>query len=176
MANVWGSHCRWRSNSVYLGQISCHCIQKFKLFYLPWNIVSIKLHSVALFVENMGFSSHNNNNPFCICFRVHQMFNTANYSYIIPFHRLTSYIIGIFFGFALRHYDKHYRIKSSYLRLGWTITFSFLSYILTKASEMNYPGYVYNNKEAAIYAALAPIAWSLLVGWMIFVSQMGCGG
>ncbi|KAK6620386.1 hypothetical protein RUM44_006787 [Polyplax serrata] len=107
---------------------------------------------------------------------VSRMFDTANYSYIIPFHRLTSYVIGIFFGFLLRQYGKSCRVKSSYLRIGWTVTLTFLSYVLVKAYDMNRPEYVYDSMDAGVYAALAPIAWCLLVGWIIFVSHMGCGG
>lgn len=102
------------------------------------------------------------------------MFDTANYSYIIPFHRLTSYVTGILLGYVLRKYGKEFKMKSSHLRLGWTVMFSLLSYVFTKAYEMNNLGY--KNDEAGIYAALAPMTWSFFMAWIIFVTEIGSGG
>lgn len=37
-------------------------------------------------------------------------------------------------------------------------------------------GYVYNNLDAGLYAALAPIGWCLFFAWIIFISHIGYGG
>ena len=36
--------------------------------------------------------------------------------------------------------------------------------------------YVYNTRDAANFAAFAPISWCLIVAWIIFVSYIGQAG
>ena len=45
-----------------------------------------------------------------IC-RIKQLFDTADFSYTLPSHRLTVYIIGIFMGYLLRYLPKDYKIN-----------------------------------------------------------------
>lgn len=42
---------------------------------------------------------------------VSQMYDTADYSYILPTHRLTVYIMGILLGYCLRYVGRNYQIK-----------------------------------------------------------------
>lgn len=44
-------------------------------------------------------------------FSIRQLFDTANLSYILPSHRLTVYIIGIYLGYLLRRYPKGLKIN-----------------------------------------------------------------
>lgn len=50
-------------------------------------------------------------------YRIKQLFDTADFSYTLPSHRLTVYIIGIFMGYLLRYLPKDYKINkvSKYL-------------------------------------------------------------
>ena len=52
-------------------------------------------------------------------YRIKQLFDTADFSYSLPSHRLTVYIIGIFMGYLLRYLPKDYKInkvsKQTYL-------------------------------------------------------------
>lgn len=43
--------------------------------------------------------------------RIRQLFDTANYSYILPSHRLTVYILGVGVGYLLRKLPKNYKIN-----------------------------------------------------------------
>lgn len=40
------------------------------------------------------------------------MYDTADYSYILPTHRLTVYIMGILLAYCLRYVGKNYQIKT----------------------------------------------------------------
>jgi hypothetical protein len=40
------------------------------------------------------------------------MFDTADYSYILPTHRLTVYAMGIALGYLLRHCGRDFKLKS----------------------------------------------------------------
>lgn len=44
-------------------------------------------------------------------YRIKQLFDTADFSYTLPSHRLTVYIIGIFMGYLLRYLPKDYKIN-----------------------------------------------------------------
>lgn len=54
------------------------------------------------------------------------------------------------------------------------LTLIYFSFI--KTSNMSRHGYVYNNLDAGLYAALAPIGWCLFFAWIIFISHIGYGG
>lgn len=51
-------------------------------------------------------------NTFCHVYSVSQMYDTADYSYILPTHRLTVYIMGILMGYCLRYAGRNYPLKS----------------------------------------------------------------
>lgn len=44
-------------------------------------------------------------------YRIKQLFDTADFSYTLPSHRLTVYIIGIFMGYLLRYLPKDYKMN-----------------------------------------------------------------
>ncbi|KAF7391343.1 hypothetical protein HZH66_009823 [Vespula vulgaris] len=92
---------------------------------------------------------------------IKQLFDTANMSYILPSHRLTVYIIGIFVGYLLRSLPKEYKMKKTTSYTGW---------ILSKMGSIDY---TYNPMHAATYNAFAPIGWCALFAWIIVVHQTG---
>lgn len=99
----------------------------------------------------------------------------ADKMYIIPPFRFTVYAMGMFLGWVLRKY-KSIQPTPSQTRIGWTISFSaFLATVLVSIG-MNFHGYRYNKFHAALYAALAPITWSLFSAWIIFISEKGSNG
>lgn len=40
------------------------------------------------------------------------MYDTADFSYILPTHRLTVYIMGILLGYCLRYVGRNYQLKN----------------------------------------------------------------
>ncbi|XP_050426584.1 nose resistant to fluoxetine protein 6-like [Adelges cooleyi] len=107
---------------------------------------------------------------------VSQMYDTADYSYILPTHRLTVYIMGLLLGNFLRCSGRSYQIKNVNLKLGWIVAVGFFYQAFIQPSKMGDMNYVYNAGDAANYAAFAPICWCIFFGWIIFVSHTGNGG
>ncbi|BES97491.1 NRF [Nesidiocoris tenuis] len=107
---------------------------------------------------------------------VEQMFNTADYSYILPTHRATVYVIGIAMGYILRQWGKNIRLKTSHLTLGWLVALALLYQSVIQPSHMGDRFYSYDKFDAAIYSAFSPISWCLFYCWIIFTSHTGNGG
>lgn len=133
------------------------------------------------------------------------MFNTADYSYILPTHRATVYVIGIAMGFILRQLGRDVKLKKvifntiyfltkfnsaviqinilflflffkAHLTLGWLIALSLLYFSIVHPSKMGDRSYVYDQMDAANYSAFAPITWCFFFAWVIFTSHTGNGG
>ncbi|XP_073983636.1 nose resistant to fluoxetine protein 6-like isoform X2 [Rhodnius prolixus] len=107
---------------------------------------------------------------------VAQMFNTADYSYILPTHRATVYIMGIILGYILRQWGRNVNLKKGHLTLGWFIALCMLYQSLVQPSKMGDRAYVYDRIDAANYSAFAPITWCIFFSWVIFTSHTGNGG
>ncbi|XP_025421860.1 nose resistant to fluoxetine protein 6-like [Sipha flava] len=107
---------------------------------------------------------------------VSQMYDTADFSYILPAHRLTVYIMGILLAYCLRYVGRDYRLKNSYLKLGWVAAAGFFYEAFIQPSKMGSIDYVYDVNDAANFAAFAPIYWCIFFSWIIFVSYTGNGG
>ncbi|XP_012252676.2 nose resistant to fluoxetine protein 6-like isoform X2 [Athalia rosae] len=104
---------------------------------------------------------------------IKQLFDTANHSYILPTHRLTVYIIGIFTGYLLRNFPKNYKLNPVFIKAGWVVsTLMFIGAFVGPAT-MGSINYVYNPTHAAIYNAFSPIGWCILFAWMAFLSHTG---
>ncbi|KAG8282144.1 hypothetical protein J6590_043688 [Homalodisca vitripennis] len=107
---------------------------------------------------------------------VSQMFETADYSYILPSHRFTVYAMGVSLGYGLWHWGKEFKLKTSQLTLGWFIAICMLYQSMVSPAKMGDRAYIYNRLDAANYAAFAPITWCLFFTWIIFTSHTGNGG
>ncbi|KAF7393950.1 hypothetical protein HZH68_010769 [Vespula germanica] len=104
---------------------------------------------------------------------IKQLFDTANMSYILPSHRLTVYIIGIFVGYLLRSLPKEYKMTKTTSYAGWILcTVMFFGSVFGPA-KMGSIDYTYNPMHAATYNAFAPIGWCALFAWIIVVHQTG---
>nr|XP_014275443.2 nose resistant to fluoxetine protein 6 [Halyomorpha halys] len=106
---------------------------------------------------------------------VAQMFNTADYSYILPTHRATVYVMGIALGYFLQQLGRDVKLKKAHLTLGWLVSLLLLYFSLVHPSKMGDRSYVYDRMDAANYSAFAPIAWCLFFSWLIFISHTGNG-
>uniref|UniRef100_A0A1Q3FR05 Nose resistant-to-fluoxetine protein N-terminal domain-containing protein n=2 Tax=Culex tarsalis TaxID=7177 RepID=A0A1Q3FR05_CULTA len=103
---------------------------------------------------------------------VKQLFDTADFMYIIPYYRLTVYLMGVLLGYACRVYKSH-RLTPNQLRLGWYATSILLVLAFFGPAPMGSIDYQYNPLHAANYAAFSPIAWCIFFAWVVFASQLG---
>ncbi|KAK4883163.1 hypothetical protein RN001_006482 [Aquatica leii] len=104
---------------------------------------------------------------------IHQMFDTANFSYILPTHRATIYVTGIFLAYALKH---KIDLGKRHVRLLWIIATVCGALALLGPFHMAQKGYVYNNKEAALFGSLSPILWGVALYWTVVASNNGYAG
>ncbi|KAG4077902.1 hypothetical protein HA402_013836 [Bradysia odoriphaga] len=103
---------------------------------------------------------------------IKRLFKTADYMYSIPFYRSTIYILGILLGYVLRVFKDH-KLTKTQLKVGWYVNVTLFLLVLLGPAPMGSISYVYNEYHAALYAALGPMAWCGLAGWIIFTSHLG---
>ncbi|XP_014245510.1 O-acyltransferase like protein [Cimex lectularius] len=106
---------------------------------------------------------------------ISQMFDTADYSYILPTHRATVYVMGIALGYVLRQWGRDVKLKNSQLALGWMLAICSLYQCVVQPSKMGDRFYVYDTTDAVMYAGFAPITWCLVFSWVIFTTHTGNG-
>ncbi|CAH0557874.1 unnamed protein product [Brassicogethes aeneus] len=106
---------------------------------------------------------------------IQQLFDTADHMYILPAHRATVYIMGIFLGYILKFY-RSTTLTNRQLQIGNAVAlFSFVASVLVP-SFMGSIDYVYNPTDAAWYAAVAPILWCFSFAWIVFTTHIGHKG
>ncbi|XP_072399233.1 nose resistant to fluoxetine protein 6-like [Diabrotica undecimpunctata] len=103
---------------------------------------------------------------------VQQLFDTADYMYILPAHRATVYIMGIFLGYILRN-SSNITLNKTQVNVGNALAILTFCVSFFGASFMGNIDYVYNAQDAAWYAAVSPILWCFSFAWIIFVWQLG---
>lgn len=157
----------------------------------------IKLCTFWNFVSNFQYK-FSKGITMCIilnqCFRVRQLFDTANYMYILPAHRLTVYIIGILLGYILRNFKKisfksvikwkfliciyflNWFLFQVHIQIGDTLAILMFSLAFFGPAFMGSINYKYDPTDAAWYAAFAPIAWCFSFAWVIYKSHFGHEG
>ncbi|ENN72706.1 hypothetical protein YQE_10644, partial [Dendroctonus ponderosae] len=106
---------------------------------------------------------------------VQQLFATADFMYILPPHRATVYIMGIFMGALLRRAG-NFELSTVQIRLGNALAVCSLLVAYLGPSFMSNLDYVYNPHHAALYAAFSPILWVGSFCWLIYSSQKGHNG
>ncbi|XP_053985527.1 nose resistant to fluoxetine protein 6-like [Hylaeus anthracinus] len=97
---------------------------------------------------------------------IKQLFDTADFSYTLPSHRLTVYIIGIFMGYLLRYMPKDYKMNRTALYTGWILCTIMFCCAFFGPAHMGSIDYIYNPMHAALYNAFAPIGWCALFAWV----------
>lgn len=103
---------------------------------------------------------------------VKQLFDTADNMYILPYYRLTVYLMGVMLGYSCRAF-KHIRLTPNQLRLGWYVSSFLLALAFFGPAPMGSIHYEYNAFHAANYAAFSPIAWCIFFSWVVFTSHLG---
>ncbi|XP_058797973.1 nose resistant to fluoxetine protein 6-like [Phymastichus coffea] len=104
---------------------------------------------------------------------VRQLFDTANYSYILPTHRLTVYTFGVLLGYALKKVPTDYKLSNTALNIGWFLSILMAMGAFFGPAPMGTVDYVYNPIHAASYNAFAPIGWCAIFIWMTFLAHTG---
>ncbi|XP_043792229.1 nose resistant to fluoxetine protein 6-like [Apis laboriosa] len=104
---------------------------------------------------------------------IKQLYDTANYSYILPSHRLTVYIIGIFIGYLLRYLPKDFKMNKITLYIGWILCTIMFCCAFFGPAHMGSINYIYNPIDAAMYNAFAPIGWCAIFAWVIVMHHTG---
>ncbi|KAG8222358.1 hypothetical protein J437_LFUL015954 [Ladona fulva] len=107
---------------------------------------------------------------------VSQLFATATNSYILPTHRVTSYLFGIGMGVFLRRMEKNITLSKFQVFLGWSLTLAMGLWAMMGPTQITSMDYVYKHHEAANYMAFSPVFWCIFVSWAIFATVTGYGG
>ncbi|KAF5287571.1 hypothetical protein FQA39_LY15900 [Lamprigera yunnana] len=106
---------------------------------------------------------------------IEQLFDTADYMYILPIHRATVYIMGILLAYLLHQYEST-KLSSVQLQVGDTVAFCSFCIAFFGPSFMGSHQYKYNPVDAAQYAAFAPILWCISFAWIIFTTHIKQSG
>ncbi|KAF5307726.1 hypothetical protein FQR65_LT06597 [Abscondita terminalis] len=106
---------------------------------------------------------------------IEQLFDTADYMYILPLYRSTVYVMGMLLAFLLHGY-KQIRLSKLLLRIGDAVALFSLCISFLGPSFMGTITYTYNPVDAAWYAAFSPILWCFSFGWIIFTSHIQQAG
>ncbi|CAK9807752.1 Nose resistant to fluoxetine protein 6 [Anthophora plagiata] len=104
---------------------------------------------------------------------IKQLFDTADFSYTLPSHRLTVYIIGIFMGYLLRYLPRVYKMNKIVLYTGWVLCTILFCCAFFGPAYMGSINYMYNPIDAAMYNAFAPIGWCAIFAWVTVLHHTG---
>ncbi|XP_060523482.1 nose resistant to fluoxetine protein 6-like isoform X2 [Cylas formicarius] len=106
---------------------------------------------------------------------ISRMFDTANYSYILPTHRATIYLMGVTLAYALRYTRKRPSITKGQTAIIWTLLYLVSFGTWFGPINMSVRTYEYNKLQAALYGAISPITWGAGVAWVIYSTERGFG-
>lgn len=101
---------------------------------------------------------------------IQKMFDTADYMYTLPSHRLTVYIIGVILGYILRNL-KRVELTSLQVKVGNIIAFIMFGVALIAPSLITNISYEFQPIDGAWYVAFTPILWCLPSAWVIFTQH-----
>lgn len=104
------------------------------------------------------------------------MFDTANLSYILPTHRVTVYLMGVFTAYILRTTPKVTAFSKIQIGVLWLFALAVGFAAMLGPFHMAVKDYTYNKLDGAVYCAVSPIFWGIGVGWTIYAANRGCGG
>lgn len=104
-----------------------------------------------------------------------QIYRTANLALSKTIHRASPYLIGIGLGIALRDFERTVKIPKAIVRLTWLSSICGLFWCFWAPSHLASRLYQYEAAEAAQYAALSSLVFSLSIAWIIFACNFGYG-
>ncbi|CAH4036539.1 nose resistant to fluoxetine protein 6 [Pieris brassicae] len=109
---------------------------------------------------------------------VSKLLDAARYSYILPTHRATIYLIGVLMAYFIKSKKSHVNLSDTQSRLVWVVCWSVAAFTIASPYKMGLEGYSYEHFQAAMFAAFAPILWGLFMSiahWAICNDYAGIG-
>ncbi|XP_046978716.1 nose resistant to fluoxetine protein 6 [Vanessa cardui] len=109
---------------------------------------------------------------------VQKLLDAARYSYILPTHRATIYLIGVSMAFFIKSKKSHIKLSDNQARFVWALCFALAAYTIASPYQMGLEGYKYEHYPAAMFAAVTPILWGLFMcvaHWCICNDYTGSG-
>lgn len=104
------------------------------------------------------------------------MFDTADLSYILPTHRITVYLMGVYTAYILKTTSKVATFSKAQIAILWFLALVIGFSAMIGPFHMAVKAYTYSTLDGALYCALSPIFWGIGVGWTIYTSNRGYGG
>ncbi|KAJ6640290.1 Nose resistant to fluoxetine protein 6, partial [Pseudolycoriella hygida] len=104
--------------------------------------------------------------------KLSQFYRTLDISFNSTLQRSTSYLIGLVLGvliFGLNDVRLEVKVPRGIIVMGWLTCAWGLIWCFWTPSILSSKDYVYEPQDAAVYAAWAPLVWSLALSWIIFV-------
>ncbi|XP_045459770.1 nose resistant to fluoxetine protein 6 [Melitaea cinxia] len=109
---------------------------------------------------------------------VQKLLDAARFSYILPTHRATIYLIGVIMAYFMKSKKSFVKLSDNQARLLWATCFGLATYTIASPYKMGLEGYEYEHYPAAMFAAFTPILWGLfmcLAHWCICNDYVGSG-
>ncbi|CAG9562958.1 unnamed protein product [Danaus chrysippus] len=109
---------------------------------------------------------------------VQKLLDAARYSYILPTHRATIYLIGVLMAYFIKSKKSYLNLSDNQARLVWACSFALAAFTIVSPYKMGLEGYTYEHHQAAMFAAFTPILWGLsmcIAHWCICNEYSGVG-
>ncbi|XP_075972637.1 drop dead [Anticarsia gemmatalis] len=109
---------------------------------------------------------------------VQKLLDAARYSYILPTHRATIYLIGVAMAYLMKSKKLNFTLSTTQSRLLWLFSFGLAGITMVSPYRMGLEGYQYEHFPAALFAAFSPIMWGLFMcvsHWAICNDYAGIG-
>ncbi|XP_026765152.2 nose resistant to fluoxetine protein 6-like [Galleria mellonella] len=94
---------------------------------------------------------------------VQKLLDAARYSYILPTHRATIYLIGVAMAYFMRTKKFNFTLSNNQVRLLWATCLSLAIYTIVSPYKMGLEGYQYDPDQAATFATYSPILWGIFM-------------
>uniref|UniRef100_S4NN86 Drop dead n=1 Tax=Pararge aegeria TaxID=116150 RepID=S4NN86_9NEOP len=109
---------------------------------------------------------------------VQKLLDAARYSYILPTHRATIYLIGVIMAYFIKSKQSRINLSNTQVRLVWAVCFALGAFTIVSPYQQGLEGYQYEHFDAAMFAAFTPILWGLfmcIAHWCICNDYAGIG-
>ncbi|CAH0717421.1 unnamed protein product, partial [Brenthis ino] len=109
---------------------------------------------------------------------VRKLLDAARYSYILPTHRATIYLIGVMMAYLIKSKKSHINLSRTQAGLVWVLCLALGVYTIVSPYKMGLEGYKYEHYPAAMFAAITPILWGMfmcMAHWCICHDYAGVG-
>lgn len=109
---------------------------------------------------------------------VQKLLDAARYSYILPTHRATIYLIGVVMAYLMKTKKLNFTLTSNQTRLLWTFCLVLMTATIATPYKWGLEGYQYEHFPAAVFSAVSPILWGVFMcvsHWAIANDYAGIG-